>query len=145
VYCSQYSGQPYTDYYSFWPYGTVNSTLAPYPCSYTLLKAHAAAVRSYRQLVSSGSITKGEIAFKNDDSYPLPQDENDPEDARAAKRHFEFYIGIFSQPSYVDGKYPDVVRATIPEAFLPNLTAEDGLMGTVDFYASKRLPGLSKL
>lgn len=42
--------------------------------TYNLLRAHGAAVGRYRALVKEGSIKAGEIAFKNDDSYQLPQD-----------------------------------------------------------------------
>lgn len=94
--------------------------------------------------MKEGSIKAGEIAFKNDDSYQLPQDPgmyalsyvlhaltshthspDSDEDKRAAKRHFDFYIGIFSQPVYGDGNYPQTVRETISERLLPELTAAE--------------------
>lgn len=94
MYCSEYTGQPFNDY---WHFAGVNATTAPYPCTYHLLKAHGAAVQEYRSLVNQGAIKKGEIAIKNDDSYPVPVDASSQADQEAAKRHFDFYIGIFSQ------------------------------------------------
>nr|BCO16663.1 beta-glycosidase [eukaryotic synthetic construct] len=134
VYCSEYTGPPFDAYYE--RYG-LNSSTAPYPCSYNLLRAHGAAVGRYRALVKEGSIKSGEIAFKNDDSYQLPQNPDSDADKRAAKRHFDFYIGIFSQPVYGNGYYPETVRNTISERFLPEFTAaeREQIQGSADFYA----------
>lgn len=120
VYCSEYTGQPFNDY---WHFGgpNVGATTAPYPCSYNLLKAHGAAVKEYRDLVNNGKIKKGEIAIKNDDSYPLPGDPDSEADQEAAKRHFDFHIGIFSQPIYGDGYFPKSVRDTMPTEFVSAL------------------------
>jgi len=75
--------------------------------------------------------------LKNDDSYPLPQNPDDADDVEVARRHFDFYIGIFSQPIYGDGNYPQRVLDTIPASILPRLTAEDKALikGSADFYA----------
>lgn len=45
--------------------------------------------------------------------------------------------GIFSQPIYGDGNYPQRVLDTIPASILPRLTAEDKALikGSADFYA----------
>lgn len=45
--------------------------------------------------------------------------------------------GIFSQPIYGDGDYPQNVLDTIPASILPRLTAEDKALikGSADFYA----------
>jgi beta-glucosidase len=114
--------------------------------TYNLLRAHGVAVQKYRDLVKDGSIPAGEIALKNDDSYPLPRDDStsryhdwrpvftlilcyvitaSDQDKLAAKRHFDFRVGIFSQPVYGDGEYPDTVRQTVPEQFLPQFTAAE--------------------
>jgi len=127
VYGSQYQGIPFN---AFWERSGVNATTAPYPVTYNLLKAHGQAVKTYRGLVKSGAI-------KNDDSYPLPQNPDDQDDVEVARRHFDFYIGIFSQPIYGDGDYPKNVLDTIPASILPRLTAEDKALikGSADFYA----------
>nr|BCO16661.1 beta-glycosidase [Sterigmatomyces elviae] len=136
VYCSEYTGEPFNDY---WHFGgpNINATTAPYPCTYNILKAHGRAVQEYRALVNSGKIKKGEVAIKNDDSYPVPVNPDSEADVEAAKRHFDFYIGIFSQPIYGDGKFPDTVRNTISTEFLPYLTDDEKAMikGSGDFFA----------
>lgn len=112
VYCSEYGAEPFTNYYHFGG-EAVNATTALYPCSYNLLKAHGRAVQEYRKLVNDGKIKAGEIALKNDDSYPIPGDPNNEADKEAAKRHFDFHIGLYSQPVYGDGYYPKSVRDTL--------------------------------
>lgn len=111
--------------------------------SYHLLQAHGKAVARYRSLVNSGEILKGEIAFKNDDSVQLPKNPDNPEDVRASERHTAFFIGIFSQPVYGDGNWPDAVRSTVPKKFLPDLTDQDkaSIKGSADF--CKFLPPFS--
>lgn len=134
VYCSQYQGPPFDAYYDQF---NVNASTAQFPCSYNLLKAHGLAVQTYRNLVSNGTIAAGEIAFKNDDSVQLPKDPDNPEDVRAAARHLAFYIGIFSEPVYGNGTWPEEVRSTISTDLLPDLTSEDMALikGSADFYA----------
>jgi len=134
VYSSEYQGKPFDAY---WARAGVNSTTAPYPVTYNILIAHGRAVQTYRNLVTSGAIKKGEIALKNDDSYPIPQNQDNPDDVEVAKRHFDFYVGIFSQPIYGNGNYPDTVLDTIPAEILPRLTASDRklIQGSADFYA----------
>lgn len=134
VYCSEYQSAPFDAYYE--RYG-LNATVAPYLCSYHLLQAHGAAVGAYRGMIKNQTIKAGEIAFKNDDSYQLPQNPDSAADVEAANRHFQFYIGIFSQPVYGDGNWPTVVRQTIPTKFLPDLTDSDKALikGSADFYA----------
>ncbi|KAH8922793.1 glycoside hydrolase family 1 protein [Atractiella rhizophila] len=148
VYCSMYGGPPFsqTSYGGKW-----NSTTAPYPCTYNVLKAHGHAVAAYRQLVKDGTIKAGEISFKNDDSHPVPWDSSNPADQEAADRHFAFQIGIFSEPVYASCDYPGVVLDTIPADILPRLSDEDKkyICKSADFYAidgyrtnvAKEVPG----
>ncbi|KAK0216818.1 glycoside hydrolase superfamily, partial [Armillaria fumosa] len=87
----------------------VNSSTAPYRCTYNLLKAHAGAVKAFREMNISG-----EIAFKNDDYVGTPWRSNSTEDALAAERHAAFQIGIFSNPAYTTGDWPKIVKETLP-------------------------------
>ncbi|KAK0199710.1 glycoside hydrolase superfamily [Desarmillaria ectypa] len=110
----------------------VNSSTAPYQCTYNLLKAHAGAVKAFREMNISG-----EIAFKNDDYIGTPWRSNSTEDALAVERHAAFQIGIFSDPVYTTGDWPDIVKDTLPSEYLPRLTDQEkrDILGSADFYA----------
>ncbi|KAL0577531.1 hypothetical protein V5O48_004472 [Marasmius crinis-equi] len=110
----------------------VNVSTAPYQCSYNLLKAHAAAVKAFREMG-----IEGEIAFKNDDFVGIPWRANSTEDAEAVERHAAFQIGIFSDPIYTTGDWPKIVTDTLPPSFLPRFTQEEknDLLGSADFFA----------
>ncbi|GJJ11058.1 hypothetical protein Clacol_005289 [Clathrus columnatus] len=117
--------------------GGLNPVTAPYTCTYNLLKAHAAAVQRYRSLKEQGIIADGQIALKHDGSRPVPFDPNSPSDNELVERYSDFHIGIFSQPIYGNGNYPDRVLDTIPSSILPRLTPADQALikGSADFYA----------
>ncbi|GJJ11077.1 hypothetical protein Clacol_005308 [Clathrus columnatus] len=102
-----------------------------------LLKAHATAVQRYRSLKEQGVIADGQIALKHDGSRPVPFDPNSLSDNELVERHSDLYIGIFSQPIYGNGNYPDRVLDAIPSNILPRLTPEDQALikGSADFYA----------
>lgn len=57
----------------------------------------------------------------------MPVNPDSEADVEAAKRHFDFYIGIFSQPIYGDGKFPDTVRNTISTEFVSALINQEWL------------------
>ncbi|KAF8900765.1 glycoside hydrolase superfamily [Gymnopilus junonius] len=119
-------------YYFSLPAG-VNSSTAPYICSYHLLKAHAGAVKAFREMK-----TQGEIAFKNDDFVGIPWRANNTEDLMAVERHAAFRIGAFSNPAYTTGDWPTIMTDTLPPSFLPRFTAEEkkDLLGSADFFAT---------
>lgn len=131
VFCSQTSGNPYNLNY---PSG-VNATSAPYHCTHNLLVAHGTAVQTYRRLSEEKVIPAGQIALKNDDNNPTPWSDK-PEDIEAAKRHADFFIGIFAKPIYIDGDYPTTCKETLG-SMLPPLTPEEQklIKGSADFYA----------
>jgi len=133
VYCSQYSSIPYNQSYT----GNLNNITAPYTCIYHLLKSHGTAVKAYRELKNAGKVIDGQIALKHDGQRPIPFDPSSAEDRETVERRSDLYIGIFSQPIYGDGNYPERVRQTIPTSILPALTKEDQelIKGTGDFYA----------
>lgn len=131
VFCSQTAGNPYNLNY---PSG-VNATSAPYHCTHNLLVAHGTAVQTYRRLSEEKVIPAGQIALKNDDNNPTPWSDK-PEDIEAAKRHADFFIGIFAKPIYIDGDYPTTCKETLG-SMLPPLTPEEQklIKGSADFYA----------
>ncbi|KAI3621240.1 glycoside hydrolase family 1 protein [Moniliophthora roreri] len=128
VFCGQIASFPFNVTF---PAG-VNNSNAPYHCSYNLLKAHAGAVKAFREM----NIT-GEIAFKNDDYVGTPWRTNSTEDTEAVERHAAFQIGIFSDPVYRTGDWPKILTDTLPESYLPRFTEEEkqDIHGSADFFA----------
>jgi beta-glucosidase/6-phospho-beta-glucosidase/beta-galactosidase len=128
VYCPQVAGFPFNESLA----QGVNASTAPFHCSYNLVNAHVAAVRAFRELNISG-----EIAFKNDDFVGVPWRANSTEDQEAVERHAAFGIGMFSDVMYTTGDWPQVVKDTLGEDWLPRFTPEQikENLGTVDFFA----------
>ncbi|KAK0475600.1 glycoside hydrolase superfamily [Armillaria luteobubalina] len=128
VYCGQIASYPFNTTLA----PGVNSSTAPFQCTYNLLKAHAGAVKAFREMNISG-----EIAFKNDDYVGTPWRSNSTEDALAVERHAAFQIGIFSNPVYTTGDWPDIVKETLPAEYLPRFTDQEkkDILGSADFFA----------
>ncbi|EIM91310.1 glycoside hydrolase family 1 protein [Stereum hirsutum FP-91666 SS1] len=128
VFCSAIAGWPFND--TFAP--GVNSSTAPFQCAYNLLKSHVGAVKAFKEMNISG-----EIAFKNDDFVGMPWRWNNSDDVEAVERHAAFQIGIFSDPVYATGDWPQILLDTLPEAWLPRFTDEEKkeLLGAADFFA----------
>ncbi|KAF9466011.1 glycoside hydrolase family 1 protein [Collybia nuda] len=128
VYCGQIAGYPFNA--TFAP--GVNASTAPYQCAYNLLKAHAGAVKAFRDMK-----IQGEIAFKNDDFVGIPWRANNTDDIEAVERHAAFRIGIFSNPAYTTGDWPKIMTDTLPPSYLPRLTASEkkDALGSADFFA----------
>ncbi|KAE9384030.1 hypothetical protein BT96DRAFT_1027005 [Gymnopus androsaceus JB14] len=115
-FCSEYSWAPFNATLA----PGVNSSTVEYYCAYHVLKAHTGAVKAFREM----NIT-GEIAFKNDDYVGTPWCEGNAEDIAAVERHVAFQIGIFSDPVYTTGDWPQIVEDTLPPDFLPRFTEEE--------------------
>ncbi|KAG6865430.1 hypothetical protein C0991_002668 [Blastosporella zonata] len=111
----------------------VNSSTAPYQCSYYVLKAHAGAVKAFREMK-----IEGEISFKNDDFVGIPWRANNTEDIEAVERHAAFRIGAFSNPTYTTGDWPKIMIDELPPSYLPRFSAADkkDLLGSADFFAT---------
>ncbi|KAF8915723.1 glycoside hydrolase superfamily [Mucidula mucida] len=79
----------------------------------------------------------GEIALKNDDFIGTPWRSNNTEDSLAVERHAAFQIGVFSDPLYTTGDWPQILKDTLPESYLPRFTPEESasILGSADFYA----------
>ncbi|KAL0954884.1 hypothetical protein HGRIS_003817 [Hohenbuehelia grisea] len=128
VYCGQITGYPFDATLD----PNFNKTTASFQCAYNLFRAHAGAVKVFRQLG-----IKGEIAFKNDDFVGVPWRANSTEDAEAVERHAAFQIGQFSNPVYTNGDWPQVMKDTLPPDILPRFTEQEkkDLLGSADFFA----------
>ncbi|KAI5835653.1 glycoside hydrolase [Schizophyllum commune Tattone D] len=109
-----------------------NILTAPFHCAYNLLKAHAGAVKAFREM----NVT-GEIGLKNDDFIGTPWRANNTEDIEAVERHTAFQIGLYSDPIYTTGDWPQILKDTLSEEYLPRFTEEEkaDLLGSADFYA----------
>ncbi|KAJ4478624.1 glycoside hydrolase superfamily [Lentinula edodes] len=128
VFCGQVGSYPFNLTYA----PGVNISTAPYQCSYNLLKAHAGAVKAFREM----KIT-GEIAFKSDDYIGIPWRAKNTDDIDAVERHAAFQIGVFADPVFVTGDWPQILKDTLPPDYLPRLTEEEqkDIQGTADFFA----------
>ncbi|KAJ3734056.1 glycoside hydrolase superfamily [Lentinula guzmanii] len=128
VFCSELGSFPFN---LTLPNG-VNSSNAQFQCSYYLLKAHAGAVKAFREM----HIT-GEIAFKSADYVGMPWRTNNTEDVDAVERHAAFGIGIFADPVYTTGDWPQILKDTLPPDYLPRFTEEESkeILGESDFFA----------
>ncbi|KAM0787237.1 hypothetical protein ACM66B_006474 [Microbotryomycetes sp. NB124-2] len=110
---------------------------AQWVCVHNMLKAHGAAVQHFRYLQKKGIVRKdAQISYKADEHWPLPYRAGNAEDLKAAQRHADFNLGIFAQPVFGDGDYPQSVRDTLGDV-LPPLTAAEKKMikGSGDFFA----------
>ncbi|KAF8235239.1 glycoside hydrolase [Tricholoma matsutake] len=110
----------------------VNSTAAPYHCSYNILKAHAGAVKAFRAMK-----IQGEIAFKSDDYIGTPWRANSTDDAAAVERHAAFRLGVFADAVYTTGDWPKIMTDTLSPAYLPRFTEAEkrDILNTADFFA----------
>ncbi|KAK0440274.1 glycoside hydrolase superfamily [Armillaria borealis] len=128
VFCGQLGSYPFNETVA----PGVNASTAPYQCSYNLLKAHAAAVKAFREMGISG-----EIALKNDDYIGTPWRSNSTEDPLAVERHAAFQIGVFSDPIYTTGDWPTILTDTLSPEYLPRFTEDEkkDILGSADFYA----------
>ncbi|PWZ03736.1 glycoside hydrolase [Testicularia cyperi] len=109
-----------------------------YRCTYHLLKAHGSAVKVFRQLQSDGTIPADhEVGLKLDNSYPLPYDGENQDDVDNAARAEAFNVGIYAEPIYGSGDWPEIVKQAVPAWMLPNITAEDTALirGSADYFA----------
>ena len=50
---------------------------------------------------------------------------NSTEDAEAVERNAAFYIGMFSEPVYGSGDWPELMKQALNESILPRFTDEE--------------------
>ena len=107
------------------------SNAAPYLAGHHLLKAHAKAVRVYRDKYQS--VQNGRIGITNNCDWREPLSDT-PEDRQAAERALEFFLAWFADPIY-KGDYPECMRTRLG-ARLPSIGAEDRALieGSSDFF-----------
>ena len=112
--------------------GNLNSTVYPFTCSYHLTLAHAKTYRRFKELGICG-----QLAFKSDNFAGVPWQADNSTDQQAQERHQAYSIGIFAEPIYNTGDWPDLIKADLDETILPrfNDSQKEMIKGTADFFA----------
>lgn len=107
------------------------SNSEPYLAAHHLLKAHAKAVRIYREKYQYKQ--KGLIGITNNCDWREPLT-NTYEDHAAAQRALEFFLGWFADPIY-KGDYPESMRERVKKR-LPVFSPSDRelILGSSDFF-----------
>ena len=107
------------------------SSVAPYRVGHNLLKAHALAVKQYRDLFQRSQ--GGQIGISNNCDWREPLTQT-PADVRAADRALEFFLAWFADPLYF-GQYPQTMIRRLGSRLPEFSSAErDLIMGSTDFF-----------
>ncbi|NWW53881.1 LPH hydrolase, partial [Pedionomus torquatus] len=124
------------------PPGITDPGVASYKVAHTILKAHAKVWHLYNDKYRSRQLGKVGLVLNSD--WAEPKTPTNSEDVRASERYLQFMLGWFAHPIFVNGDYPDVLKAQIQEANqqcstvaqLPTFTEEEKswMKGTADFF-----------
>ncbi|NXE91445.1 LPH hydrolase, partial [Menura novaehollandiae] len=125
------------------PPGITDPGTASYKVAHTILKAHAKVWHLYNNKYRSQQLGKVGLVLNSD--WAEPKTPTNSEDVRASERYLQFMLGWFAHPIFVNGDYPDILKAQILEvnqqcsttvAQLPLFTEEEKswVKGTADFF-----------
>ncbi|NWR48103.1 LPH hydrolase, partial [Regulus satrapa] len=125
------------------PPGIADPGEASYKVAHTILKAHAKVWHLYNDKYRSQQLGKVGLVLNSD--WAEPKTPTSSEDVRASERYLQFMLGWFAHPVFVNGDYPDILKAQIQEvnqqcsrtvAQLPVFTEEEKSLvkGTADFF-----------
>ncbi|NWT52263.1 LPH hydrolase, partial [Erythrocercus mccallii] len=125
------------------PPGITDPGAASYKVAHTILKAHAKVWHLYNGKYRSQQLGKVGLVLNSD--WAEPKTPTSSEDVRASERYLQFMLGWFAHPIFVNGDYPDILKAQIQEvnqqcsttvAQLPVFTEEEKSLvkGTADFF-----------
>jgi beta-glucosidase len=119
----------------------VVSKYKPLLCSHNLLRAHARAVKIYRQRYQRAS--GGQISFIVCGDYTFPMNASRATDVTAGELALELMIGTYMDPIWLTGDYPQSLKA-LAAPHLPNFTSDEkaSLKGSADFYALNLYGGM---
>ena len=102
----------------------------PYYCGQSVLLAHAQAYHLGKSINSSLT-----ISFKTNGGYKIPLT-NSSEDATAVQRAWDFNEGWFANPTFIDGDYPQYLKAYVSDFLRPlNDSEKQSLVNTSDVFA----------
>ncbi|XP_049791254.1 myrosinase 1-like [Schistocerca nitens] len=113
-----------------------------YLAAHTLIRAHGKVYRLYNEQFRATQNGSVGITLSTDWNEPA----EDTEECRdAQRRKFEFEMGLYAHPIFVDGDYPAVVRQRVdnnsvaegrPRSRLPSFTEEEKqyITGSADFF-----------
>ncbi|KAM8939531.1 cytosolic beta-glucosidase-like [Pelodytes ibericus] len=124
--------------------GKKESGFGAYRAAHTMLKAHAKAWHVYNSIFRSKQQGLVSIAINSD--WVEPFDPNSAEDKEATNRFLDFHFNWFAKPVFVDGDYPEIMKAEVLRrsieqglltSRLPEFTSEEKAMikGTADFFS----------
>lgn len=107
------------------------SSNAPYQVGHNLLRAHAKAVKVYRDRYQVSQ--QGRIGISNNCDWREPLTQS-PADRQAADRSLEFFLCWFADPIY-RGDYPESMKIGLGNR-LPHISDEDRrlILGSSDFF-----------
>ncbi|NWY48330.1 LPH hydrolase, partial [Sylvia atricapilla] len=125
------------------PPGIADPGAASYKVAHTILKAHAKVWHLYNDKYRSQQLGKVGLVLNSD--WAEPKTPTSSEDVRASERYLQFMLGWFAHPIFVNGDYPDILKAQIQEvnqqcpttvAQLPVFTVEEKSLvkGSADFF-----------
>ncbi|KAK3071002.1 hypothetical protein LTR53_009450 [Teratosphaeriaceae sp. CCFEE 6253] len=109
-----------------------DSSTEPWTVGHSILVAHGAAVKLYREKYKSQH--GGMIGITLNGDWVMPWDSNDPADVEASERKLDFSIAWFGDPIY-KGEYPATMRKQLGDRLPAFTEAERELVqGSNDFY-----------
>ncbi|NWX39572.1 LPH hydrolase, partial [Steatornis caripensis] len=125
------------------PPGITDPGVASYKVAHTILKAHAKVWHLYNDKYRSQQ--QGKVGLVLNSDWAEPKTPTNSEDVRASERYLQFMLGWFAHPIFVNGDYPDILKAQIQEVNqqcsttvvqLPLFTEEEKswVKGTADFF-----------
>ena len=98
--------------------------------------AHAGAVQRFREMNITGKISfkangaVSVIVLYNKESFLMSWNRNVPltnstEDENARERDVAFGLGLYAEPVFGTGNWPEIALETLPPSILPRFTAEE--------------------
>jgi beta-glucosidase len=99
-------------------------------CAHNILKSHAKAVERYRSMQLGGK-----IGIVLDYKWAYPEDPDSDDDNKAAKLDIDNVLGVWAEPIFVSGDYPQSMRDYYGSALGTFTDAEQmSLKGSADFF-----------
>ncbi|XP_071511185.1 lactase/phlorizin hydrolase-like [Diadema antillarum] len=123
--------------------GIVEDGTTIYVVAHNIIKSHARAWHTYNNTYRQHQ--NGQVGITLNSDHIEPFDQSNPAHVEAADRALQFHLGWFANPIFVNGDYPETMKANIAnksaaqgfsESRLPAFTPEEKEynMGTADFF-----------